>query len=125
MLQNIWNRLFAINNAIPTAANLGEQGTVAFGQAVQNGSAITWSRSDHRHALPAAPAQNIGTVAGANVTIGTTESTVKFGTGAINQTLTVWIQQIGQRINGLITRAESIPTISETTFTQTTVSFPN
>jgi hypothetical protein len=103
MLQNIWNRLFAINNAIPASANLGEQGTAAFGQAVQNGSATTWSRSDHRHAIPAAPAQNIGTVAAANVTIGTTESTAKFGTAAINQTILTWLQQIGQRINGIIT----------------------
>jgi hypothetical protein len=40
---------------IPSGANLGSQGTPAFGQAVQNGSAATFARSDHRHALPAAP----------------------------------------------------------------------
>ena len=39
----------------------------------------------------------------AAVTIGTTESTTKFGTTAITQNLAVWIQQLGQRINGILT----------------------
>ena len=37
-----------------------------------------------------------------SVTLGTTESTTKFGTAAISQTLTTWFTQIGQRINGII-----------------------
>ncbi|MCL1866298.1 MAG: hypothetical protein FWF82_02695 [Oscillospiraceae bacterium] len=44
-----------INNP-PKGADLGNQGTTAFGQTVQNGAAATFARSDHRHAIPAAPA---------------------------------------------------------------------
>ena len=41
--------------APPAGANLGQQGTQAFGQAARNGTATTFARSDHFHALPAAP----------------------------------------------------------------------
>jgi hypothetical protein len=37
-----------------------------------------------------------------SVTLGSTESTAKFGTAAIAQTLATWLMQIGQRINGII-----------------------
>ena len=46
----------SIRAAIPNAANLGNQGTPSFGQPAQNGSASTWARSDHVHALPSAQA---------------------------------------------------------------------
>ncbi|MDR2725557.1 MAG: hypothetical protein LBC90_05750 [Candidatus Adiutrix sp.] len=42
-------------SALPAAADLGGQGAAAFGQAAQNGTAVTFARSDHKHALPAAP----------------------------------------------------------------------
>lgn len=44
---------------IPSAANLSGQ-AAAFGQSVANGSATTWARSDHYHALPSLPSSFSG-----------------------------------------------------------------
>jgi len=46
------------------SADLGNQGTAVFGQAVQNGTAGTFARSDHRHALPAFPSAQNMTITG-------------------------------------------------------------
>jgi hypothetical protein len=37
------------------------------------------------------------------VTLGATESTAKFATTALSQTISTWLSQIGQKINGIIT----------------------
>jgi len=56
-----WNDLLD-KPAIPTGANLTGQAST-FGQSAASGSADTWARSDHYHALPSAP--NVPT--GANI----------------------------------------------------------
>jgi len=46
---------------------------------------------------------NISAVQSSSVTIGAGESILKFATSAITQNLVAWLQQIGSKINGIIT----------------------
>jgi len=51
---------------------------------------------------------NITQLTAANITIGATENTTKFGAEAISRTSTEWIQEIGRKINGIFTKLNSI-----------------
>jgi len=68
-----WNDILNKPN-IPVGANLTEQAAV-FGQSARSGSADTWARSDHYHALPSAPTVPIG----ANIDASPLNSTVAHG----------------------------------------------
>lgn len=68
---------------LPTGANLSGQAS-AFGQSAANGSASTFARSDHYHALPAAP-QGGGGVSVANLS---GQGTASFGQSAANGSAT-------------------------------------
>lgn len=65
-----------------SVADLSGQGTPAFGQSTVNGSAVTAARSDHVHALPAAPAVPTG----ANLS----SQAAAFGQSAQNGSATTW-----------------------------------
>jgi hypothetical protein len=75
-----WNDLLD-KPAIPTGANLTGQSAV-FGQSAASGSAETWARSDHYHALPSAPTVPTG----ANLS----SQAAAFGQSAQNGSAATW-----------------------------------
>ena len=60
-------------------------------------TATTAAVGNHTH--------NITQITAANIAIGTTENIDKFATGNLSRTIAQWVQDIGQKINGLITNS--------------------
>ena len=112
------------NPVIINTSDYQEQSTIGMAGKVLTGGAAAGTFGDAKSidTEPAAGSNNlissgavkvaIGPLAAnsQSVTIGSSENTNKFGTGAITQSIGTWFQQIGQKINGLISNIININT---------------
>jgi hypothetical protein len=76
IIQSIWNKIRSVANALPFGADIS---TAALTQTANVGTATTFARSDHAHAIPAPP--TVPTGVPQNVALGTTSGTANSITG--------------------------------------------